>query len=166
MSPLKKPVVLDNDVVSRLYGAGTLRRALEVWPKSSFCVTEHVIEEARQWRTEGQRLVALLKELEAEGILMFISIDESSEEEVWAYARLLLKNKLGRGESASIAIACHRGFDIATDDSVAADTCKAMNPSVSILGTGVLLNMAVQDGLMIEGEVNAIHAKIRRASKA
>jgi len=68
MSPLKKPVVLDNDVVSRLYGAGTLRRALEVWPKSSFCVTEHVIEEARQWRTEGQRLVALLKELEAEGI--------------------------------------------------------------------------------------------------
>lgn len=166
MSPLKKPVVLDNDVVSRLYGAGALRRALEVWPKSSFRVTEHVIEEARQWRTEGQRLVAFLKELEAEGILMFISIDESSEEEVWAYARLLLKNKLGRGESASIAIACHRGFDIATDDSVAADTCKAMNPSVSILGTGVLLNMAVQDGLMIQGEVNAIHAKIRRASKA
>jgi predicted nucleic acid-binding protein len=165
MSPLKKPVVLDNDVISRLYSADALRRALEVWPKSSLRVTEQVIEEAGQWRTRGQKLVALLKGLEAEGTLVFISIDESSEEEIWAYARLLLEKKLGRGESASIAIACHRGFDIATDDSVAADTCKVMNPSLSIFGTGALLNMAVQDGLMTQDEVNAIQAKIRRASK-
>ena len=166
MSPLRKPVVLDNDVVSRLYSAGALRRALQVWPKSSFRVTEHVIEEARRWRTEGQRLVTLLTELETEGILMFVSIDEFSDEEIWTYARLLLANRLGRGESASIAIACHREFDVATDDSVAADICRAMNPFVSILGTGALLNMAVQDGLMTQDEVNAIQAKIRRASKA
>jgi len=166
MSPLKRPVVLDNDVVSRLYSVGVLRRALQVWPKSSFRVTEQVVEEARRWRTEGQRLASLLKKLEAEGILMFISIDESSEEEIRAYARLLLENRLGRGESASIAIACHRVFDIATDDSVAADTCKAMNPFVSILGTGDLLNMAVQDGLMTQDEVNTIQARIRRAGKA
>ena len=134
MSPLKKPVVLDNDVISRLYSAGALRRALEVWPKPSFRVTEQVIGEAREWRTQGQRLVAFLKDLETEGTLVVISIDESSEEEIWAYARLQLEKKLGRGESASIAIACHRGFDIATDDSIAADTCKAINPSVSILG--------------------------------
>ena len=165
MSPLKKPLVLDNDVVSRLHSAGALRRALQVWPKSSFRVTEHVIEEAGRWRTEGQRLVALLKELEAEGSLMCISIDESSEEEIWAYARLSLENRLGRGECASIAIACHRGFDIATDDSVAADACKAMCPSVSIVGTGDLLNKAVRDGLMTQDEVNAIQAKIRRVSK-
>ena len=166
MSPLKKPVVLDNDVISRLYSAGALRRALEVWPKLSFRVTEQVIEEAGQWRTQGQRLVALLKELEAKGILAFVSIDESSEEEIWAYARLQLERKLGRGESASIAIACHRGFDIATDDSVAADTCKAMNPFVSIFGTGALLKMAVKDGLMTQNEVNAIQSKIYRAGKA
>lgn len=166
MSPLKKPVVLDNDVVSRLHSAGALRRVLQVWPKSSFRVTERVIAEAGRWRTEGQRLVALLKQLETEGILMVISINESSEEEIRAYARLLLENKVGRGESASIAIACHRGFDIATDDSVAADTCKAMSPSVSIFGTGDLLNMAVRDGLMTQDEVNAIQARIRRASKA
>jgi predicted nucleic acid-binding protein len=156
MSPLKKPVVLDNDVISRLYSAGALRRALEVWPKLSFRVTERVIEEAGQWRTRGEILVALLKELEAKGILAFISIDESSEEEIWAYARLLLENKLGRGESASIAIAYHRGFDIATDDTVATDTCKAMYSSISIFGTGALLNMAVKDGLMTQNEVNAI----------
>ena len=166
MSPLKKPVVLDNDVISRLYSAGALRRALEIWPKGSFHITERVIKEARQWRAQGQRLVALLKDLEAEGILVFISIDESSEEEIWAYATLQLKKNLGRGESASIAIACHRGFDIATDDSVAADTCKAMNPSVSIFGTGALLNMAVQDGLITQHEVNDIQFKIRRAGEA
>jgi len=166
MPPLKKPVMLDNDVISRLYSAGALRQTLEVWPKSSFRVTEQVIKEAGQWRTQGQRLVAVLKELEAEGTLAFTSIDETSEEEIWTYARLLLEKKLGRGESASIAIVCHRGFDIATDDSVAADTCKAMNPSVAIFGTGDLLNMAVQDGLMTQNEVNAIEAKIRRANKA
>ena len=166
MSPLKKPVVLDNDVISRLYSAGALRRALEVWPKLSFCVTERVIKEAGQWRTQGEILVALLKELESKGILAFVSIDESSEEEIWAYARLQLERKLGRGESASIAIACHRGFDIATDDIVAADTCKAMYSSISIFGTGALLNMAVQDGLMTQNEVNAIQYKIRRANTA
>jgi len=166
MSPLKKPVVLDNDVISRLYSAGALRRALEVWPKLSFCVTERVIKEAGQWRTQGEILVALLKELESKGILAFVSIDESSEEEIWAYARLQLERKLGRGESASIAIACHRGFDIATDDIVAADTCKAMYSSISIFGTGALLNMAVQDGLMTQKEVNAIQYKIRRANTA
>jgi hypothetical protein len=165
MSPLKKPVVLDNDVISRLYSAGALRRALEVWPKSSFRVTEQVIDEARQWRAEGQRLVSLLETLEAEEILESVSIDESSEEEIWVYARLLLEKKLGRGECALIAIACHRGFDIATDDSVAAGTCKAMNSSVSILGTGALLNMAVQGSLVAQNEVNAIQAKIRRANK-
>ncbi len=166
MAPLKKPHVLDNDVVSRLNSAGALRRALEVWPKSSFRVTERVVKEAWRWRSEGQRLVALLKDLEAAEIIAVISIDESSEEEIWAYARLQLEKKLGRGESASIAIACHRGFDIATDDSDAADRCKAMNPSVSIFGTGALLNMAVQEDLMTQGEVNAIQAKIRRANKA
>jgi predicted nucleic acid-binding protein len=166
MPPLKKLVVLDNDVLSRLYSVGALRRALEVWPKLSFCVTDRVIHEAGNWPTQGQTLVALLRELEATGTLVFISIDETSEEEIWAYARLQLEKKLGRGESASIAIACHRGFDIATDDSVAADTCKTMNPSVAIFGTGALLNMAAQEGIMTQDEVNAIEAKIRRASKA
>jgi len=166
MSPLKKPVVLDNDVISRLYSAGALRRALEVWPKLSFHVTDYVVEEARRWASKGPLLVALLEKLATEKILIFISIDESSEEEIWAYARLQLEKRLGRGESASIAIACHRGFDIATDDSIAADTCKAMNSSVSILGTGALLNMAAQDGLLTQHEVNAIQFKIRRASKA
>jgi len=166
MSPLKKPVVLDNDVISRFYRAGALRRVLGVWPKRSFCVADYVVEEARRWPAKGQALVALLKELEAEEVVAVISIDGCSEEEVWAYARLQLAKRLGRGESASIAIAYHRGFDIATDDSIAADMCRTISPGVSIFGTGALLNMAARDGLMPQDEVNAIQARIRRASKA
>jgi predicted nucleic acid-binding protein len=166
MSPFKKPVILDNDVISRLYSAGALRRALEVWPKRSFYITQQVINEARQWPTKGQKLVALLEDLIAEETLVFISIDDSSEEEIWAYAKLLLQNKLGQGETASIAIACHRGFDIATDDELAKDACKAMYPSVSLFGTGDLLNLAVRDEFMTQSEVDSIQANIWRKSKS
>lgn len=125
MSPFKKPVILDNDIISRLYSAGALRRALEIWPKHTFYVTRQVIGEARKWPAKGADLSALLKELLANETLGLTSINDSSEEEIWAYAELLLQNKLGRGESASIAIAHHRGFDIATDDEIAQDICKA-----------------------------------------
>jgi len=165
MSPLKRPLVLDNDVISRLYNVGALHRALEVWPRLSFRVTDYVVEEARQWPVKGKTLVGLLENLEAEEILTFISIDESSKEEISTYATLLLGNRLGQGESASLAIAYHRGFDIATDDRVAIDMCKAKYPSNSVFNTGALLNMAVQDGLMTRIEVDAIWARIRRASK-
>lgn len=165
MSPFKKPVILDNDVISRLYSAGALRRALEVWPKRAFYIAEHVENEARQWSAKGRELVELLKALMADNILVSTSIDESSEEEIWTYARLQLEKKLGRGESASIAIAHHRGFDIATDDEIARDVCKAMCPSVSIFGTGDLLNMAVRDRLITRFEADSIKVRIRRKSK-
>ena len=90
MSPLKRPVMLDNDVVTRLYSAGVLHRSLQVRLKSNFRVTEQVAEEAKQWRTEGQRLAKLLRELEAAGILIFVSVDESSEVEIWVYSPCFL----------------------------------------------------------------------------
>lgn len=165
MSPFKKPVILDNDVISRLYSAGALRRALEIWPKHTFYVTQEVIDEARKWPAKGADLSALLKELLANETLGLTSINDSSEEEIWAYAELLLQNKLGRGESASIAIAHHRGFDIATDDEIAQDICKAMCPSISIFGTGNILNMAVRDRLITQGKADSIQAAIRRKNK-
>ena len=161
MSPLEKPVILDNDVISRLFSSGALGRALEVWPRGSFRVTEQVRDEARQWPAKGKELVAILERLEAKDIISFVSINESSEDEIQAYARLMLVSKLGRGESASIAIASQRGFCVATDDSIARDTCKDMYPSVLLLGTGDLLNTAVRDGLMTRVEADSIQAKIR-----
>lgn len=163
MSPFGKSVILDNDVISRLHRAGALRRALEVWPKSSFCVTDEVVDEARRWPAKGKELVVILKDLEAKRIIRFISVDQSSEEEIQAYTWLRLQNRLGRGESASIAIAFHREFYIATDDGIAREVCRTTYPSVSIFGTGNLLNMAIRDGLMTQREVDSIRARIRRS---
>ncbi|MCK4221831.1 MAG: hypothetical protein KAX25_03090, partial [Dehalococcoidia bacterium] len=116
MSPLRRPVILDNDVISRLFAAGALRQILELWPKGTFLVTGRVLDEVRKWRARGQELSGLLEEMESDGILEVVAVDESSEEEAEAYMRLALQNKLGRGETASIAIASNRGFDLATDD--------------------------------------------------
>jgi predicted nucleic acid-binding protein len=165
MSPFTKPVILDNDVISRLYSAGDLRRALEIWPKRSFYITQQVMDEAGRWPAKGAELVECLEDLMANENLVSISIDESSEGEIMTYAKLQLENKLGRGESASIAIAFHRGFDTATDDEVARDACKAMCPAVSIFGTGDILNLAVRDKLITRLEADSIQAKIRRKSK-
>lgn len=166
MSPFKKVVILDNDVISRLYSARALREALKIWPKRSFCVTQQVIDEASRWAAKGHELVTILKELEAKGIVVFVTIDESSDEEMSAYAILRLGKRLGSGESASIAIACHRGFDLATDDGIAREVCAELYPSVSTIGTGDLLNMAVRDGILTQSETNSIQAKIRRSSTA
>jgi predicted nucleic acid-binding protein len=162
MSPFRRPVILDNDVLSRLHSAGAVRRVLECWPKGSFCVSEQVIDEATRWAGKGHELVAILKDLEAEGVVTFMTIDESSEEELSAYTILRLGERLGSGESASIAIASHRGFDIATDDGIAREVCHESYPSVFTFGTGDLLNTAVEDGIMTRSEVNSIQAKIRR----
>lgn len=164
MSPLSKPVIIDNDVISRLFSAGALPRALEVWPRGTFYITIRVLDEARQWKSKGKELVTILKELERKGIIRFTDIDDRSEDEISAYAVLLLTNKLGRGESASIAIAQNRNFDIA-DDSNARGACRRLYPSVSILGTGNLLNLAVRDGLITQREANSIREKIRSFSR-
>lgn len=164
MAPFKRPVILDNDVISRLYSAEALRRVLEIWPKGSFYVTERVIDEAGNWVGEGNQLVAILKDLEKMGVIQVTDIDDSSEKELSAFTLLRLGKRLGSGESASIAIAYNRGFDVATDDRMAREVCRDSYPSINIFGTGDLLNMAVRDGILTQREVNSIQAKIRRGN--
>lgn len=163
MSPLRRPVILDNDVLSRLFSGGALRRALEIWPKGSFRITDRVMEEAGQWPARGQELTGILKDMESDGVIEIIGIDEACEEEMSIYIQIRLRDMLGSGESTSIAIACHRGFDFATDDGAARKICQELCPSVNILGTGLLLNMAVSEGLMTQSETDFIQARIRRS---
>ena len=162
MSPFNRPLVLDNDVVSRLYSAGALARVLGIWPKGTFCITGQVLQEASRWPGRGQHLIALLTQMNVDGTICVVTLDESSGEEISMYANLLLGRRLGLGESASIAIACHRGYDIATDDGLAREACKAVNSSIAVFGTGDLLKLAVRDGLITQGESNSINATIRR----
>lgn len=159
MSRIHKPVIIDNDVASTLFLVGALERVLSVWPRGSFYLAARVKEEARQWKSRGQELLGILDQLEKQGIITVTSIDETSEEEISSYAVLLIGKKLGMGESASIAIANNRGFNIATDDSAARIACHELYPSIETIGSGTLLNWAVRDGLIPKSEAD----KIRQA---
>jgi len=152
MSPLYKPVILDNDVICVLFLTDALERLLSVWPHRSFFVTDQVRMEANLWKSRGEELIALLDKLETQGIISTITIDESSEEEIIAYATLSLAKKFGMGESASIAIAQNRGYDVATNDGDAREQSRELYPSVKTIGSGSLLNWAIADGLIPEAE--------------
>ncbi len=163
MSPFSRPLILDNDVISRFYSAGALRRFVELWPKGTFCIANQVIEEASRWPAKGQALTSLLTEMASDGFVCIVTLDESSEEQISMYANLLLGRRLGLGESASIAIAYDKGYAVATDDGLARDACKILQPRVATFGTGDLLKVAVLDGLITQIESNSVHAKIRRS---
>jgi len=165
VAPFIKPVIFDNDVLSRLHSAGAVSQVLGTFPEGSFYISHYVIEEAKRWKAKGPELVTIIQDLEEKGIVTLISIDDSSEDEIWAYARLQLEKKLGKGESASIAIASQRGFDIATDDAVAAEICHRLYPDINVFGTGTIINGAVEDGLLTRIEADSIQARIRRSHK-
>jgi hypothetical protein len=160
MSPFMRPVIIDNDVISRLYSAGVLRKVLELWSRPTFYVVEQVLE-GKRWPAEGHKLGYLLDKLIEEGIIIRISIDDVSEEEINIYAQLALQGKFGRGESASIAIACNRGYDLASDDGMAKDECRKISKSVSTFTTRRILEMAVSDGLLNQSETDLIRSKMR-----
>lgn len=160
MSPLRRPVIIDNDVISKLFQAGVLKRVLSVWPRGSFYVPERVKEEASQWPTRGAELVTILEELEKKGIVTITSIDDTSEEEIAVYTVLRLGKRLGKGESASIAIAYSRGLDVATDDGNAREACKEMYPDIKIIGSGTIINWVVRDGLISADEANQMRKSV------
>jgi predicted nucleic acid-binding protein len=159
MPPIHKPIVLDNDVVCVLFLAGVLVRLLSLWPRGRFFITAQVRDEANKWPSRGKELVTLIDQLEAQGIITTITIDDSSEDEIIAYSILCLGKKIGNGESASIAIAQNRGYDVATNDGDAREHCHELFPTVRTWGSGALLSWAITDGLISvdEGE------KIRKA---
>lgn len=160
MLPLAKPVIIDNDVISRLYRAGVLDQILRLWPKGTFRVSEQVVEEAWAWPSEGKKLGSLIEKLESDGVLAVVSVD--SEGDVLVYAQLRLKGQLGKGESASIAIAFKQGWVVATDDGVARESCSNMDPVVPFIGTGNIVNQAVRNGRLSPAEGRRIQTKMRR----
>ncbi len=160
MSPLFKPLVLDNDVISTFFLVGVLKRVLSIWPRGSFYVPARVVSEAREWTSRGQELISILEELESKGIITIISLDEDSEEEITAYAKLRLEKRLGEGESASIAMAYNRGFNAATDDGEARKACKELYPNVKTIGSGTLLNWAEKDGIIDRSEAVKIRESL------
>jgi len=160
MSPLFKPLVIDNDVISTFFLAGVLKQVLSIWPSGSFYVPARVKSEAREWKSRGQELIAILEKLENKGIIIITSLDEDSEEEITAYAKLRLEKHLGEGESASIAIAYNRGFNAITDDGEAREACKELCPNVKTIGSGTLVNWAEKDGIIGASEAVQIRESL------
>ena len=152
MSPIHKPIILDNDVVCILFLANVLERLLSIWPQGSFFITERVRTEANEWPSRGKELIALIDKLETQGVITTTTIDDSSEDEIIAYSILCLSKRIGMGESASIAIAQNRGYDVATNDGDAREYCRELFPSVKTIGSGTILNWAISDGLIPEDE--------------
>jgi hypothetical protein len=159
MSPFPRSVIIDNDVISRLYRAGSLRKVFSLWKEGTFYVVKHVIEEGKRWPAEGYRLGLVLDDLTNAGFLTVIAIDDSSEKEIEIYAQMVLLGKFGKGESESIAIACHRGYDLASDDGAAKDECRRISSAVSTFTTRKILEMAVNDGLLTQNEADSIRIK-------
>jgi len=143
--------VLDNSVVSALHQAGALARLLEMWP-GRWVVPAEVREEASRWKAEGHRVVVILDSLEARGIIVYAEVDPSLEGALMAQ----LSRTLGQGESAAIAMAYRRGFQVALDDRAARRTCERLQPSVEWVSTESLLVRAVAEGKLTRAEATAI----------
>ena len=94
-------------------------------------------------------------------IFTIVTIDDTSEKELEIYAHMVLLGKFGKGESESIAIACHRGYDLASDDGAAKDECRRISSAVSTFTTRKILEMAVNDGLLTQNEIDSISSKMK-----
>lgn len=162
MSPFSKPVILDNDCVSKFYRSGSLELILNLWPFRVFIIPQRVLTEASNWREHGQDVCRIIDKLRDARIIEVVEINDQSEEELKAYIQLrLMGPRLGEGESESIAIASGRGYIVATDDGTATRQCKEIFPGIEVVTTAKVLDMAVADGLLTQSQVNEIWRLIR-----
>jgi predicted nucleic acid-binding protein len=151
VSPLPSRVVLDTTVLSSLHLANALAHVLGLW-ESQWVVPLQVRDEAAAWPSFGPGLVTLLDGLFARGTIEYASPNPGPEGALFAK----LQRVRGQGESAAIAIACVRGFVVATDDRRAKRSCEGLHPPVAALATEELLTIAVGDGALTRAEAERI----------
>ena len=151
MSPLPSRVVLDNTVVSSLHEAGALPRVLCLWG-SQWVVPLQVRDEAAARKLHGAAARTILDQLESRGTIEYASPDPATEGALF----VRLQRTRGQGESAAIAIAYMRGLVVATDDRRATKSCQGLRPPVVVLTTEAILTIAVDDGLLVASEAQAI----------
>lgn len=133
--------VLDNSVVSALHQADALLRVLELWA-GQWLIPLEVKQEASQWTAEAKRILAIMDNLCARGVAAYVVIEPSREGTLFAS----LSRALGQGESATIAIAYHRGLGAALDDHAARRACQRLVPPVPWIATEEILRWAIVEG--------------------
>lgn len=150
-SPFQTVYVLDNSVVSALHQADALATVLELW-MGRWVMPEEVKREAGRWPIHGTRVEAIIEVLWNRGVAARTAVDPLHEGPLFARLNLTL----GEGESATVAIAYHRGFGAALDDYAARRECGRLIPSVPWIATEALLKCAIKDGLLSRSDALGI----------
>lgn len=124
-------VVLDTSVLLNFLRVGRLDRLVGL-PGYEFLVTDHVRGEVTDPAHAGT-----LQEALQGGRLIEVRVDDPAELAV--FAQLAALRVLGVGECAALALAVHRGLQIAIDDKAARKKAVALYESERFIGTAELL---------------------------
>jgi predicted nucleic acid-binding protein len=143
-------ILLDTDVISNLYTSGELGRLLRCF-RGEVAVTAEVLWEIGQWPDEGATASEILEDA-VENRMLEKKLLQGREFRLYS----ALRTRLGRGEAATISIAAHRGYRVATDDQAARRQCERQNPRVEAVQTERLLEMAVARGHLTRVEAEDI----------
>jgi len=139
---VKRPVVLDNTILSNLARVGRADLVERIWGKNAH-TTPKVMKEHSAGVESG--ILPL-------GSWSGLVATELTKEERETYRAL--SSRLGEGERSCIAVVQHRGGILVTDDRDARTAAKAR--SLPTTGTVGVLVLAVKRGLMSLEEGNAL----------
>lgn len=133
-------VVLDTSVLLNFLRVGRLDRLVGL-PGYEFLVTDHVRGEVTDPAHAGT-----LQEALQGGRLIEVRVDDPAELAV--FAQLTALRVLGIGECAALALAVHRGLQIAIDDKAARKKAMALFRFERFVGTVELVVAAIRGGLI------------------
>ena len=133
-------ILIDTDVMSNLHKAGELARMIRVFG-GTLRVAHEVVVELEEWPQHGVAVRAILDHAFEAGLLVETHLER---QELGLYSQL--RERLGRGEAASISVAAKRRHAVATDDRAAQRLCNRHNPRVHFYMTEDLMELAVKLG--------------------
>ena len=136
----KRQVVLDTSVLLNFLRVGRLDLLVEL-PGREFLVTDHVRGEVTDPAHAGS-----LQEALQGGRLIEVRIDDPAE--LVVFAQLTALRVLGVGECAALALAVHRGLQIAVDDKAARKKAVVLFRFERFVGTVDLVVAAIRGGLI------------------
>ncbi len=136
----RRQVVLDTSVLLNFLRVGRLDLLVGL-PGHEFLLTDHVRGEV----TEPAHAGTLQEALQG-GRLIEVRVDDPAELAV--FAEMTTLRVLGVGECAALALAVHRGLQIAIDDKAARKKAMALFRFERFVGTVELVVAAIRGGLI------------------
>lgn len=136
----RRQVVLDTSVLLNFLRVGRLDLLVGL-PGHEFLVTDHVRGEVTDPAHAGT-----LEEALQGGQLIEVRIDDPAE--LMVFAQLTALRVVGVGECAALALAMHRGLQIAIDDKAARKKAVALFGLERFVGTVNLVATAIRSGLI------------------